>query len=195
MEKLMKTARALDTFFKLVFWITVIFGGIVMIANLVMLILGPDWMRAHAAQGSWYITGYGFRVPFQLADTDSFPMLWRVGAAVFLVAWAAICWILHTIRRILAPMKEGQPFADGVADDLKKLAWTVLIFGLISAVWRFVSQVMVSTAMSGSLSVNSHYAVGEVVNLDFLLVAAVLFLVSYIFRYGRELQVQSDETL
>ena len=195
MERLMKTARGLDTFFKIVFWITAIFGGIVMIANLVMLILGPDWMRSHAAQGSWYITGYGFRVPVSLADTSSFPMLWRVGAAVFLAAYAAICWILLLIRRILAPMKKGEPFAAGVADDLRKLAWTVLGFGVISAVWRFVGQVMISTAMSGNLSVNTHYAAGEVIHLDFLIVAAVLFLVSYIFRYGRELQVLSDETL
>ena len=195
MEKLMRTARGLDTFFKVVFWITVVVGGIVMIANIVMLILGADWMRAHASTGNWYITGYGFRVPMNLVETESYPLLWRIGALMFLVAYAAICWILHLVRRILAPMKEGQPFAAGVADDLKKLAWMVLVFGFVSAVWEFVAQVMVSTAMSGNLSVNSHYAVGEVVRLDFVLVAAVLFLVSYIFRYGRELQVQSDETL
>ncbi len=195
MEKLKRTASALDTFFKVFFWITAVAGGIVVIANLVMLFLGPDWMRSHAAEGSWYITGYGFRVPLSLVDTSSFPMLWRVGALVFLAAYAAVCWILIIIRRILAPMKEGQPFAAGVADDLRKLAWTVLIIGLLSGFWRFVSQVMVSTAMSGNLSVNSHYAAGEVIHLDFLIVAAVLFLVSYIFRYGRELQVQSDETL
>ncbi len=195
MEKLKRTARLLDGFFKVLFWITVLFGGIVLIANVVMLCLGTEWMRAHAAQGSWYITGYGFRVPLGVTETESFPLLWRVGAVVFAAAFAAVCWFLVLVRRILAPMKEGEPFAQGVADDLSRLAWAVLVFGIVSAVWRVVSQTMVSTAMSGNLSLNTHYLPSEVIHLDYLIVAAVLFLVSYIFRYGRELQVQSDETL
>ena len=33
------------------------------------------------------------------------------------------------------------------------------------------------------------------VHLEFILIAFVFFLMSYIFRYGAELQKQSDETL
>ena len=195
MEKLIKTARWLDVFFKAVFWVVVIAGGILLILNGVMLILGPDWMRESAVKGSWYITGFAFRVPVDVTQTESFPMLWRVGALVFAVSFAAVCWFLYVVRRILAPMKEGKPFAPGVADDLQKLALAVLLFGIVSGLWRIVGQVMVSTAMSGKLSFNDHYLLTEVIHLDYLIVAAVLFLVSYIFRYGQELQVLSDETL
>ena len=39
------------------------------------------------------------------------------------------------------------------------------------------------------------YTVTNVIDLSFLLIPALLFLLSYVFRYGEELQTQSDETL
>lgn len=40
-----------------------------------------------------------------------------------------------------------------------------------------------------------HVTVNFNIDLSFIIVAAVLLLMSYVFRYGEELQLMSDETL
>lgn len=124
-------------------------------------------------------------------------------AIVSLLAAAGVCIavsvICRLLRRILAPMKDGRPFEPGVSGDLRKIGWVVLVAG---AVWQAagcilnlllirsypMEQIFSSDAITGI-----EYTF--VFDLSFVLIACVLFLLSYIFAYGQELQQESDETL
>ena len=96
-------------------------------------------------------------------------------------------------------MKEGKPFESAVSDKLKKLSFITLIGGGVLSVAKLVGEVVLCKMYdleSIFLNENIISCTAEF-NLDmtFLLAFGVLYLLSYIFRYGEELQKQSDETL
>ena len=112
-----------------------------------------------------------------------------VGWIAFLALDAVALYGLHIFRRILRPMKEGQPFAETVSADMRRLGWLVLIAGgALSLIGLFNEQTI--TTPNDTLMVKTRQ-----LDVTFLGVAAMLFLFSYIFRYGEELQRLSDETL
>ena len=114
-----------------------------------------------------------------------------------------ICFIAYyisrLIREILAPMKLGRPFENGISRNLKKVGWTVLFGGFFSEMIGVLARILLINAYSvDALFDSSAIAKTEFVftiNLNFVLVACVVFFLSYIFTYGQALQQESDETL
>lgn len=103
------------------------------------------------------------------------------------------------IREILAPMKEGAPFHTGVSGNLKTLAIHTCIIGVAANVSDILSNTLTVLAYDlANVVINdqiTHIAVTNIFDFSFLLVAGILLLLSYIFRYGEELQQLSDETV
>lgn len=120
-----------------------------------------------------------------------------LAASIF--ALAASWYCVRVLRGILAPMKEGQPFAQGISGQVKKLGWTVLVAGGIAEVSRMLESVFEVRAYrieqlldsSAVASVSHNYSI----NLWFVATALILFFLSYVFRYGEALQREADETL
>ena len=112
---------------------------------------------------------------------------------------AAAWYCIRVLREILIPMKEGRPFARGISAKIRKLAWTVLIGGGVAEMGGVLAEVFETRAyhlerllnMDRIASVAYHFDV----DLWFLAVALVLFFLTFIFRYGEELQREADETL
>ena len=111
---------------------------------------------------------------------------------------AAAWYCLKVLREILIPMKAGEPFAAGISQKVRKLAWTVLIGGGIAELGQMISAVFEARAYQlerllapAAVSVSYDYTV----NLWFVVVALILFFLSYVFRYGEALQREADETL
>jgi len=109
------------------------------------------------------------------------------------------CFALNAVKNILAPMKEGAPFSDAVAENLKKLSVYAVVLGVLSNVGNLGQVLFFQYGYGVEEMLLSDKVRGVTVNyemdLGFLLIAAVLLLFSYVFRYGQELQKQSDETL
>ena len=112
----------------------------------------------------------------------------------FLLAY--ICKVLGVI---LAPMKMGRPFEEGTSKLLRKVGYAVLIGGLLSEVIGILARVLLTNAYSiDELFTSAAISKIEFVltmNFDFVLIACVIFFLSYIFEYGQVLQQDSDETL
>ena len=113
---------------------------------------------------------------------------------------AAVWYGLRVLRGIVAPMKTaGTPFAAGVADKIRSLAWTVLIGGAVAEISRAVSAVFETRAYRLERLLNMDALAGLsynwTVNLWFVAAALILFFLSYVFRCGETLQQESDETL
>mgnify|MGYP003300325974 CR=1 FL=1 len=116
-----------------------------------------------------------------------------------LVILAVRYYQLVIIRKIIEPMKEERPFDALVAKNIRKLSWVILIgdgiFSLISfglQIWQyhafdfenlFLSDKIISCKLSYTFDASC------------IVIFGILYLMSYIFRYGEELQKQSDETL
>lgn len=203
MKKLTRTAKRLDTFFHImqiaanVIWVGALVGiGILLLG--ILLRLDPEMIG----------TGYeslelGF-VELEIAQAyvpNKHLILAQAGvvlalSAVFVfVAWRAV----KEIRRILKPMIQGEPFRSVVGNGLKKLAKYSLILGIIGNVTILAEQIFAALIFDlPTLLLNekiSHISFNHEIDLTFLVVAVVLLLASYVFRYGEQLQQLSDETL
>ena len=108
-------------------------------------------------------------------------------------------YVSRVLRKILAPMKNGRPFEDGIADNLKKIGWGVLIGGFLSELVGVVARILLIKAYSVDELFSSEVITKTefvfTINLNFVLVACVIFFLSYVFAYGYALQQESDETL
>ncbi len=103
------------------------------------------------------------------------------------------------VREILQPMKEGKPFDCVVSTNLRKLARLSINLGILYNIVILSEQIIAVFVydLPGLLLSDKIIKIGGMFNVDltFLICWAVLLLLSYVFRYGEELQQLSDETL
>jgi len=109
-----------------------------------------------------------------------------------------MCWGLQILRRILRPMTHHRPFS-GTGKLLAKLGWVSLAVFAIENLTDYAMQYI----MENQYRFADFFLGGHITKVTyefqpdttFLLIAAVVFLLSGVFRYGEELQQLSDETL
>ena len=200
--KMMKTAAKLDAFFKVLQKVVAIGIGVMVIVIAVLTVVNA--VNPDAVIGEdFHMIDLG-PVTLELAEEQTPDNTAVLGYAWFVVAFGiaaavVICWALGCLRKILAPMKEGRPFDASVSCNIKKIGYAVLAWGVISNVGKAVETSMALRYFN----IDALSAVGEIrsvtvsytFDISFVIVFFLLLLVSYIFRYGAELQQLSDETL
>lgn len=77
------------------------------------------------------------------------------------------------------------PFAEDVVKKLYQLAWVTLALPILSSLSESLSQSVMSGRLDIMLSIDP---------MEVILILS-MFALSYIFRYGAQLQLESDETL
>lgn len=203
MEKLIKTAKILDRVFKILDVIVKI-AAIFIIVGLLIITASYLFDLPPAVIGSgWESVDFGFvSIAVEEPAVPELDRLLCMAAIEFVLALVALVFahlIIKCVCGILAPMMEGAPFHDTVSRDLRKLAKYELLLGIAWNCWEIINGLMTVRAFDLSQlltndmvnQVTFHYQF----DLSFLLVSAAFLLLSYIFRYGEELQRLSDETL
>ena len=109
----------------------------------------------------------------------------KIGDIVIgLVCSVLLVITLIILDKIVKGISIGEsPFTYQNADILRLIAIISLITFILSVILRAI---FVTTMDEGSMTD---------VSLDSLITAAVIYVVSLIFRYGAQLQIQSDETV
>ena len=203
MNNLSNTARKLDKVFEIAH---IVFGalaiacivGVALIAAAYILKLDPATIG----------TGYeNFDIGFlELTVAERYtPDKWLVllQAAITLLVSCRLMYEgrrgVGYIREILLPMKEGKPFDAIVSTNLKKLAKLSIVIGILYNIIILSEQILTVFVydLPGLLISEKISHVGGMfqVDLAFIVYWAILLLLSYVFRYGEELQQLSDETL
>ena len=203
MNNLSNTARKLDRVFEIAY---IVLGalaiacivGVALIAAAYVLKLDPAMIG----------TGYeNFDIGYlELTVAEGYaPDKWLVllQAAITLLVSCRLMYegrrgVGH-IRQILLPMKEEKPFDSIVSTNLRKLAKLSITLGVLYNIIILSEQIMTVFVydLPGLLVSEKISHVGGMFNVDltFLIYWAVLLLLSYVFRYGEQLQQLSDETL
>ena len=201
-NKLMKTAKTLDTVIKILQVIATIGMVAALVAALLMgaalifdlpteMIAKPDFT---VTLDSYTLT-LSEDIPIAMEKT----FLVGIGTMLVMVVHLGLgYYFFKTLRAIFAPMKEGQPFHDSVSLNLKKLGYCGIAMCVMDMISEFVGKLLTATVyplqeVFGNYVTHVDYTVE--VNMAYLLLAGVCFLLSYIFSYGTQLQIQSDETL
>lgn len=197
MEKIGKIAKNLDLIARVVYTVCSVFVWVLPITAVLLLVFGEQVI----ADGTYTVTLGMLTLEFAEEYMPFEAVKFRVIAGLLSVAvlLVFVCWFIRVIQSVLEPMKEGKPFESAVSDKLKKLSFITLIGGGVLSVAKLVGEVVLCKMYdleSIFLNENIISCTAEF-NLDmtFLLAFGVLYLLSYIFRYGEELQKQSDETL
>ena len=200
MNKVMKISKGLNTFAGIARTMLKVAAIIIAVAVVILLFVSPHhemWRNGTYTLGlgqfSLELIPDGFITP----ETIRLLMIGGLSFCIPLLLLSAK--YLHIIQDILTPMSQGKPFDKSVSGSLRKLSFITLIIGTINEVGNAVSVLVPISCFDPSILFNpeyvSGYTLGTVLNLNFLLPCAVLYLMSHVFRYGEELQQLSDETL
>ena len=197
-SKMMKTAVVLDKLTKILGNVARVCGFVCLVFMVLVLVLG----EAVFVPGSNSLE-LGF-VEFQLsADYQSITPAVRAFTAVSLAFAAVGCFIFYYmmkyLRAVLSSAGEGRPFEKSVCVNLRKLGVLSLAGGLVSELFKWGQQLLMLKAypleeIFSSPAISSLH-VNFIMDMGFVVVALVFFLLSWVFNYGCELQRQSDETL
>ncbi len=206
MEKLMKTAEKLDSFFKVLqriikisMIVAVCVLGVLTVANFV----NSD---AVIANGHYSIDMGPITIKMAEAyspeDNGMVLVYSWITIGLIIIAAVASYYAFEQVRKILQPMAQGNPFHHSVSVNIRKMAYVSIVLGIVANIASFIETFSAMNAINKlkifetvkegiihSITVNYN------MDLTFLIVFFILLLMSYIFHYGEELQQQVDETL
>lgn len=199
MDKMSKTAKALDRVLTVIFWTALAVTAICLIGVVVLALLQgrfphrSEWPVTALELGNWKLTLHPDAVP------QSFGAYLLTAGLVLLVHVPLYCIILRTVRDTLKPFIQRQPFHDTVAANLRRLAMEVVVLMIVSTIGEAVLTWMTVSLFDPATLLRSNkvldVSVGFTADLTPLLFAGALYLLSKVFQYGQELQTLSDETL
>ncbi|MBO5177060.1 MAG: DUF2975 domain-containing protein [Lachnospiraceae bacterium] len=200
MEKLMKTSKTVDTILKVVYKILQVGGIIIFVGVGICLIAGAlgQLPPAELTSVSFGDVELIFAEP-QIVDNSFMTIEMGTTLVMALLAIAVTCYLIKVLRKVLVPMIAGQPFDGTVSTNIKKLGITIIVSGIIIdlievigsnlAFYMYdISELFLSENI-GKVMINGEIGLGNV------LVGVLVIMLSYVFRYGEQLQQQADETL
>lgn len=196
-EKLIKSANTMYTLVNILEKVVLV--GLVLIvlgAGLIFFVpKGTDVTMSKITVGTLTMELYDNALPaqsFQIQTT-------LIGMAAAAIICLMVFFGLRIVKDILAPMKEGRPFEHSVSLDIRKLGLLVLFGGIVGQGAMFATNFMwihnldlmtfFNREVVKSISINNSFS------LSFVFIALLMFLLSYVFEYGWQLQQESDETL
>ena len=202
MKKITKTANILDKICAVLFWLVAISGGLIAVCGVaIAAISGKNGIGARfdtsasVSFGSLKLKVIDEFIPDSYFSSSRF----LFGLIAVVLDIVLLCWALKIVRRILGSMKDGQPFDGKVSKELRSLGLLSLIGGAVTEIFEAVASIVLLSGINLDKLFNKEVVSGIEITLDpdlsFIVIAAVFLLLSYVFRYGSELQQQADETL
>ncbi|MBQ6531489.1 MAG: DUF2975 domain-containing protein [Solobacterium sp.] len=199
LEKMKKTAGILYTITNIL-RILVIIAFVVVILAAALFFFTPGPMIPEGIVTTSLSIG---DVTLHLAEGAAVGTIDKTQISIVL-AFAAVILLLtlygmRMVKQVLQPMKEGRPFDESIADSLRRLGHVVLASGIVSCVLAYLTQWSMLGVIDYKELFNPALVIGVEIrssfSITFIFVALALYLMSYVFRYGSELQRESDETL
>ena len=200
--KIQKNAKWLDTLLKVLQKIILISMIVAVCIFLVVTIINavdPDYMlgedRHKIYIGPIAITLAEGHTPNNSSILTHGWILLSLGA----ISAAVTYYALGCIRNILCSATLGEPFYTTVGKDIRKIGYVSIILGIVENVAGILEaqNVLYNFGVANLIdgSAISDISIDYDLDLNFLILFAVLLLLSYIFEYGAQLQQLSDETL
>lgn len=199
MKKLSEASSKIDVLLKIVFWVFIVatvIGGVA----LGVLALAPLSMED--------MNGWALKlgnVSLTLADSASANVdLLKVDAGatmiVLIASAAVICYGITILRKILSCMIKEQPFDGTVSVNIKRLGELIAVasvgLNMLTAMGEILLYKVGNLAEALKSDAIASVAVDvTMVDVKMLFLGVLVILLSYVFKYGEELQKQADETL
>ena len=145
-----------------------------------------DWLTLDAANG------FGI-------SPDAAVSLKLIQLISAMIITSAACQCLHRLKHILLPIELGQPFRKGIGGDIHKLALHCFYLGWVENLFMLSSVILIEKHYGLEALLMTGPITGVSIHPEFrpvwFIVAAVLVILSMVFRQGEQLQTLADETL
>ena len=200
MTKTSKTVKLISIALAVLFWVLLLQGIPSMLIHLrscISLLQEPSQLTATTINGFTqnFLSVYskeGIAVSRQQLLLENLLSL-----LICLVRTPVFCYGIHLLRKILSSISQQRPFS-GTASLLKKLGWASVALAAVQNLFDYAliylyESVDISRLFAGSSITEVHFRFQP--DFTYLILAAVLFILSAVFRHGEELQQFSDETL
>lgn len=203
MKKMSKTAKTIDKYLEMIqIGLGISFFGLALFSVVVIVaaFLKPELLNDFNDLAGVTV---GF-IDFDFNDKAQLNRNWIRVSTVFnslflTTSTAYVCWGTRIFRDMLKPIIDEQPFRSAVSNGLKKLSWVILFGGAVLFVIEAGNRFMFTQAYDlkkiFSKKLVEDYTVLYLPSMSFLLEFALLYMLSYVFKHGEELQQQADETL
>ena len=195
MKKMKQSANLLYKFFNVFFWLTILATCVLVVASVVLLILNipPETLEIGIITFDLNTDAVNFN-NFKL----KFLMITQMFSAI--VSCVFSIFICKKLKDILRPIKNGELFMDSAGKNVRKLGNIMLIFGIASVIAQIVSTIALGLFMGdyGYIFTNDYILSCSIINkydISWVIGALFMYLIAYIFDYGKQLQELSDETL
>ncbi len=195
-EKMIKIAGRLDKVLKWIIWLNVILGIVAVLILALLIGWKEPFIQHHQVNLDYCTIVFAEHVRPELSKDDSILEILLCG---LLIEVPIGIYGLMLLRRVLKFMKSGTPFVAECSASIKKIANIILIFGFVRQILDNILAYMqyqmgTLTTLIGAERIESiTFEWG--LDLTFLMFAATIYLLYYIFKYGEVLQQESDETL
>lgn len=196
MKKISNIARKMDTTLKIMYWLAVA-GGVLGCGQRIWAMFALRFLPETHITGGFTMEAFSVRLTPERIPAPPFGY-WINGVQILMLVLTvpAVCRAINIVRRILSTMIHLRPFDQSIPDSLRKLAWISVFLGIVLNLIGIAGDFLLFHIPS-LLAGEGVAGIGLNVDLDlsFLLITAVLLLLSCVFSYGQTLQQQSDETL
>lgn len=197
LKKISNLAGIMDRILKIVQIIYYILMGVTLLSSIAtMASAGHLFQSSYTVNLGNYILKMKNSGNYDASQIRNIVVLKFLSIEIFCVIYA---YGIHVLRYILRPMKEGQPFENGISLKLRKLALVSLVGGAVHQILVLVYNNYKISAFDMKALFNSDllldYSHMYNINITFLIMAIILYILSYVFKYGEALQKESDETL
>ena len=200
MKDLKKSARTLNWILNACFWLLILrglFAAGFHVSVLYRFFTDPtalsgkmgltiDWLTLDAAKG------FGI----DLNAAVSMKLVQLVSAVLITVI---SCQCIRDLKHILLPIELGQPFRQGIAEHIQKLAWHCFYLGWTENIAMLFSVILIENHYGLQELLVTGSITGVSIRPEFrpawFFVTAVLVILAMVFRQGEQLQTLADETL
>lgn len=199
MKSLSSTAKTIDIICKIAFSVC-ISVAIVIAVVVVIMALGGESIISDDGIATLTLGSVEFEIANEyfpdLSMSKSFFCLTFGLTALSLIIAAYFC---KFVQKIVKPLIEQKPFDGTLSKNIKKLAYFSLIGGGIYSLLSMLGQYLILKWFDVENLFISEKIVGlnieNELDTTFVFIFVLLYMLSIVFKYGEELQKESDETL
>lgn len=203
MEKLKKLSKVMNVVFKLVLLYAVV-QFVMRLVNLGtnQIALLMEHQGADVVKLSCFDIG-DFKLHFlkeQKMETKYFieGIILEFSAAV--LSLVEHVFLVYIFGKLLKPMTQGLPYDGTVSKTLRAFGVGYILMGVAENVISYFQTARASHMLKEFKRIFLPVTLTDTevqfsINVGFLFIGVMIFLFSFVFRYGEDLQVQADETL
>ncbi len=195
-EKLIKESKIYDKILNVVEKITFIIVALALAA----IVIGPFLGKINLPLNSLYLGAMNVSLyePIDIKLSSVLPSL-EITLVYVMVYSFIIFYASRKIRKVMDPMKEGRPFDKSSSENIWQLGVFVVIAGIVKNILDFLAlyagyefiDLFTIFDLTKIHAINYDYKF----DVTFIIIALVVFILAYVFKYGESLQRDSDETL